>query len=475
MSNRLLERRAETSLTVLDPCVGPFTFPRAMLSAGLLRPTDRLVLVDVDAAMVSISEANARRHGLKFLARTGDYLTAENLPPADYAILNPPYLRQEWIDPKNLYRRRFSDLYGVEVPGTSNLYVYFLVKVLNDLKNGGRFACIVYDSWLYTRFGRWLAELLSNACDEIETEQLRGQPFDGRLIDATIIYGRKGNSRGRSSPLPAATGGLVAGIDGFEPVDQLFEARRGLRLKQADFFRCHLSECEELGGTPFLKKVGGIRGYRVPDDHPDAALLVQGAHCDPRVIRELERRAERAQHDPESNVSILTWISERPHKWFTHRSAPFAPIVFNYYLRNRPRHILNPIRPYADNFYGLTPRGQAPVEAWLAALNSTAVSAEILSRSRNQGNGLAKIQLFEYRKVCVPNVEALPSSSVDALASLGRALSATPCQAPSLIRRIDRALVEVYGCPELEPSAIEDLYAQADSEARRSGGAGGGR
>ncbi|MEL7659197.1 MAG: hypothetical protein AAGU75_25175, partial [Bacillota bacterium] len=143
--------------------------------------------------------------------------------------------------------------------------------------------------------------------------------------------------------------------------------------------------------------------FHVPEEHPEAALLVN--HEDntskEKLVSVLMSRLHAAQNAPDQNMSVLTWFEDQPENWYIHRKAPYAPLVFNYYLRNRPRHIYNPLRAYSDNFYGLSPL-EGDALAWLAVMNSTSVCAEIMAHSRNQGNGLAKIQLFEYRRILVP-------------------------------------------------------------------------
>src|SRR5262249_22203944 len=150
-----------------------------------------------------------------------------------------------------------------------------------------------------------------------------------------------------ATALEGEKSGPLDGVEGFEPLDRLFASRRGLRLKQADFFLCDLSDVERTGATPFVKKCGRVRGYAVPSDHGEAALLARSPRPDARVLRELERRIERAAREPEANVSILTWHRERPETWFAHGAPPRAPLIFNYYLRNRPRYLYNPERAYS--------------------------------------------------------------------------------------------------------------------------------
>lgn len=503
---------------ILDPCVGPFTFPLAAAERGLLSVRDELTVVDLDEEMVACSAELGRSQEIDLNATVADYLDLPMDDVYDYAVLNPPYIRQEWIDKKTHYRGSFKHRYKVAVPGTSNLYVYFLVKVLMDLRPGGRFSCIVYDSWQSTRYGRWLSDFLFSRCESLRVDTKRDQPFHTRLIDATVIHGVKKvdqeeGARGlwsatslpkrststeelsRSgrikqeilgtaldanlvpspvSGMTAVPSGPLSGVQGFFPLGEIFPLnRRGLRLKQADFFLFDLLEGSdslvELA-TPFLKKIGRVKGFRVPDDYPGAALLLASAEfadADGALVAELERRLEAAKRSPERNVSILTWHRDRPESWHLHREAPYAPIVFNYYLRNRPRHIFNPRHAYSDNFYGLPVENGIPPLAWLAALNTTAVSAEVMARSRNQGDGLAKIQLFEYREVNVPDLTACSKAQRTAFESIGSDMIERPRLAAEAVSRADDLLAAVFSDPRLSPDRVAEMFEECDLRARR--------
>ncbi len=264
MARRLLDGSETAPLRLLDPCVGHATFPLAIEQAGLASRVSRLVAIDVDPAMV----IETHRACPAVACDPANYLDWTPDEPFDAAILNPPYVRQEWLDDKERLRAAFRERYGLEVPGTSNLFVYFLVKVLQDLRPGGRFACIVYDSWQSTRFGAWLAQHLLESCEEFRCEAVAGQPFGGRLIDATILYGTRRRSAKVSHPAEAsehlARKGPLDGVAGFEPLERLFTVRRGLRLKQADFFLCDLADRKRTGATPFVKKIAKVKGYAVP-------------------------------------------------------------------------------------------------------------------------------------------------------------------------------------------------------------------
>ena len=62
--------------------------------------------------------------------------------------------------------------------------------------------------------------------------------------------------------------------------------------------------------------------------------------------------------------------------------------------------------------------------AALALLNSTAVCVDVLARSRNQGGGLAKLQLFEYRETRVPDWTAFSKKALARFAGVRASVDA---------------------------------------------------
>ena len=290
------------------------------------------------------------------------------------------------------------------------------------------------------------------------------------MIDATVICATKRslangtsinhspiNGALRQSPLPGTT-----------PISELFTTERGLRLKQADFFITDLTRRHKEGALPFLKKVALISGYVVPREHSEAVLLLGAGEGNAQTRAELGRRLRYAKMAPDKNVPILTWYKERRATWAAHSRTPKAPLVFNYFLRGRPRHILNlDDRIYSDNFYGLTPAGRACAKAWLAALNSTASSIGILREARNQGAGLAKLQLFEYRRAQVIDISGWTDVQLRQMVQLGDALISRQHPAVSVIRAIDEIVARVLKASCLEPWRIAATLAEVDRLARK--------
>lgn len=456
---------------LLDPCVGPATFIKALKEVN---PSSKIGIdaYDLDPAMVDITRTWSKKYHRQASVSELDYLEIPFNTTYDYAILNPPYVRQEWIEKKDHYRDIFKKRYGVEISGTSNLYVYFIVKVMADLKVNGQMACVVYDSWQSTRFGQWLSAHLHAVCSKLRVEPAPPLPFRGCLIDATIIYAKKGANGGTGSPQLSLPIGdkFTASIPTMTPIKGMYSTKRGLRLKQADFFMTHIENSGKEGATPFVRKVNSIHGYRVPDGHHEAALLLSEREGNGRTIREIERRLDSAKSDPKGNISILTWHRERPESWARHRIAERAPIIFNYYLRRRPRHIYNPSRPFSDNFYGLTPLEPTPVLALLAAMNSTASTIGILEQARNQGAGLAKLQLYEYRQARVVDISKWSKAETNKIATLGKALADGKGNPEAIISAIDDVVSVVAGDARLKPRNLKTALREVDERARRPKG-----
>lgn len=474
MVENLLRRRRRKRSLILDPAVGPGTFPFAMIEKGLLRDCDSLVMYDVDSEMIGRAQTLLPSGWPNLSFTNADYLDSEPEAPYDFAILNPPYIRQEWVDKKKYYLGLFKDKYGINIPGTSNLYVYFLVKTIQELSPGGFFSAIVYDSWNYTKYGNWLKSYLNSTCEQISLSSAGPQPFKDRLIDANVVLGRRRNRRTSaihtSEMVPTKVGELspLHGVSGMNTVRSLFDTSRGLRLKQADFFICDSEGIGRFGATPFVKKVSKIKGYVVPEDHNESALLITPTRSDELTRKELLKRLGKAREDKSSNETILNWYKERPETWLFHKEPPFAPILFNYYIRNRPRHILNPSRPYADNFYGLSPLVETDPLLILALMNSTGVALEILAHSRNQGNGLVKIQLYEYRNVLVPDWHLFSRRTKNSLIRRGQMLVDGTKKPSVLIADIDRLIANELGEERVAPAYLDTEYLNVRSHHRGS-------
>ncbi|MCA9917255.1 MAG: Eco57I restriction-modification methylase domain-containing protein [Anaerolineales bacterium] len=74
----------------------------------------------------------------------------------DAVIGNPPYVRQEMLGEFKPYFAKKYETYA----GTADLYVYFVEKGVNLLKQNGRFAYIMANKWMRAKYGKPLRKWL---------------------------------------------------------------------------------------------------------------------------------------------------------------------------------------------------------------------------------------------------------------------------------------------------------------------------
>jgi len=116
----------------------------------------------------------------------------------DIVIGNPPYVRQENIEDKELIiesiSRCFIDKNGkslIKINKRSDLYIYFYYKGLELLKNGGIFSFINSNSWLDVGFGAELQEFLLKHMNILMiVDNLVKRSFDAD-INTVIVFIQK--------------------------------------------------------------------------------------------------------------------------------------------------------------------------------------------------------------------------------------------------------------------------------------------
>jgi SAM-dependent methyltransferase len=389
---------------VLDPACGPGTFSRALAEAGGKGLS--VDAYDVDPAMAERTAAVNREAGLAGAVACRDYLLEEDLAGRyDLVIMNPPYIRQELLDPqkKDLYHARIrSALLGERPDRRSNLFALFLLKAAADLRPGGILCAIVYDAVTQAAYGRQVLRILARFMELESSEPVRA-PFDGVLVDAQVLLFRK-----RAEPLEKAPAEvLLPPRPGFARLSDLLSCRRGTTLPKREVFWVRPGDPHGDRGMEMMVKQAALSGLLVRPDR--RAYLAVDPEADPELAAWLKARA-----DGQDYSGPLWGI--RPVR---------GPILMNYYVRGFPRHLWNPERvPAADNFYVSAPKGAFPAEAAWVLLNTTEAGERILAGGRNQGNGLVKVQMYEYAAVELPDWRILDPGAVAELALGASALAA---------------------------------------------------
>lgn len=141
---------------LLDPSVGLGVF---LLASKKIQPDIKITAFEVDD-----ETADKLNKVCKFnynLYRT-DYLNYFSDKKYSAIICNPPYNRFQQIANRAKYNKVFRDRYGIKLSGYSNHYIYFLIKSINELREGGRCCYIIPYEFLNTGYGQIVKQYLLN-------------------------------------------------------------------------------------------------------------------------------------------------------------------------------------------------------------------------------------------------------------------------------------------------------------------------
>lgn len=137
---------------------------------------------NVNADMARFGRTAAGASGTQY--EHGD---GEAIGGFDAVVGNPPYIRQENIDDKDLVRDHLSNVDGEGLSKRSDIYSYFITHGTEFLSPGGRLGFITSDRWLDTQYGEDVQQF---ALDNYEIEaviKFDNQVFDEALVDSSVL------------------------------------------------------------------------------------------------------------------------------------------------------------------------------------------------------------------------------------------------------------------------------------------------
>jgi hypothetical protein len=130
-----------------------------------------------------------------------------NLPVKLHAVIaNPPYVRRQGIDDKTKRRaeaavQRYGSEHnrpGFRLDGLSDLHTYFWPHATRFLDEGGYLALLTSSSWLHTRYGKQLKQLLLDNYDIVFIAETNAEPWfsDARVRTVATVARKRAPSTG---------------------------------------------------------------------------------------------------------------------------------------------------------------------------------------------------------------------------------------------------------------------------------------
>lgn len=483
----LLKESLKPYSSILDPCIGPNTFFKAMNEDF---SNCNLKGIEIDISLITEEIKKFYESPNRTLIK-GSFFDLPITEKFDQIVQNPPYVRQELLiegaNSKNSIRYNVSSLLST-IPSQSNLYIYFLLKSILHLKEGGVMLAVIYDSWLYSSFGKFLKESFLKLGRLESIYHFKKSAFDNVEVGATVIKFVKDNNHKKSiSYIPLndlndlrTYNGLNANCIKLKQQElltysfnnqskinyksNLFKElksivsqpiQRGTSAVINSHFIFSKNELPEL--KPIVKDVSQIKTYTVKQEN--AYILAVNGSISNETKQYLESVKNEILKTPTQKFIAVKRDIETKRDWYKINLKATGNFIFNYYLRNNIDFIYNPKKFLSsDNFYILNIKNNELAN--FSILNSSFTRLNTLSNSRSQGNGLRKIQLYEFKEVKVIDINKLSEQSIKKLELLGKELmnvNRYENGQKQIIEQIDSVLIDEYNKKNGSSLTIDDL------------------
>jgi adenine-specific DNA-methyltransferase len=191
---------AEGSDHVFDPAVGEGAFLRAAKQESLRlgRPL-RLMGTEIDLEILRQTRTDTLTEEDLAGIEARDFLFDPPQTAYDAILANPPYIRHHRLaaEDKQTLKKWSSHLLGKALDGRAGLHIYFLLRALTLLRDGGRLAFIlpadVCEGKSASTLWQWIT---SRYClDAVVTFEPEASPFPGVDTNALIFFIRKAEPR----------------------------------------------------------------------------------------------------------------------------------------------------------------------------------------------------------------------------------------------------------------------------------------
>lgn len=345
----------------------------------------------------------------------------------DLIIMNPPYIRHEKINDlqefginKALMQKKtiFSNL-----PKNANMYMYFIVKSINLLKKNGQLVVIFPGSWQKSSSGKKFIKEINNTCRIEEIINVHGDVFEDNVLTDVVIMRLKKNLNDKNEYKAynvVFKNNRIYYKDNIEyqdlsgscvKFDNVFKIKRGITTGYNDAFINPSIKNEEN-----LKKIIStpkqILGYTTNNSKYDNILIVDNEKKCSKYLLNVKNRILK-----EGKPKTLYNKIKNNKKWYQIKTFNCTGIIFNYFIRNDIRFIYNKnFEIVRDNFYIINCNIDEKLA--FALLNNYYIYYQLEKTGKKYGNGLLKIQKYDFNNLNIVNPLIITNSDKKKLIEL---------------------------------------------------------
>jgi tRNA1(Val) A37 N6-methylase TrmN6 len=372
-----------------------------------------------------------------------DFLCRNHVQKYDGIIMNPPYIRHERIDDLKPYgitkeKLREQDLFA-ELPKTANVYMYFIVKALDLLKESGELIVIFPGSWFNARSGENFKKVLQKQSFIAKRIHVIGNAFDPPPFVDVVILKLIKNISGASGPACKPVfievenghirrkniGTISTPKTSAVSINEYAKIRRGLTTGSNKVFvnprisfnknAAHLAE--------LLSSPKNVKGYSTNGAETDKLLTVDK---EAGISKELSAYLAECESDIAKNDNPKA-IAAKIHDsdcWYCLEKFDCRGIIFGYIVRQDMRFIYNDSdMMIRDNFYVITPLVDACILFCL--LNNYYVYVQLELSGKRYGGGMLKLQKYDISALMLTDIGRISNDDKKELRQLGLSLTKT--------------------------------------------------
>ena len=450
----------EKDALILDPCFGAGVFLRAGMEQGFANVEG----YEIDKGLYE----KVKMQFPQFSLYNADFLKASNKRKYDGIIMNPPYIRQEKIDDlarlgitKEKLRK---DKIYEPLPSTANMYMYFIFKALDLLKEEGELIVIFPGSWMDAKSGESFQKALNSNAAIIRQVHISGEVFEkSALVDVVILKLKKGSAECKKevSYMEIRNGHIyeAAKMADYEelkfdvPFAQYAAVRRGLTTGYNVMYINPEFKKEESKRhlVPIISSPKSIVGYGTKTADMDSLFYVQDDTGISNEVKKYIREWEKEIRNKRAPKTIYQKI-QKDKNWYKIHLIDSKGIIFSYFVRNDMKFVMNNSECLVrDNFYIIKPKIDAYL--MLALLNNYFIYYQLEKRGKKYGAGLLKLQRYDMEALMFPDIHLLSDEDKGRLADAAKALVDTGDK--SNIRKITEIIAQHS---EVGLARITDLY-----------------
>ena len=501
MSEWILGGKA-SKMKILDPAVGLGLFARTLDKLNNNKKDLHFDFYEKDKNIFTYLQDILYESNIKANFNLEDYLLSENKELYDGIIANPPYYKHHFLENKEELKAKFSNLCRHNFSVQTNVYCWFIIKSILEIKTGGRIAYIVPSEFLNSNYGVNIKEYLLKAGIILHLIDLnfQNQVFDDALTTSVILLGEKSDKKQEKINFY-----FVDNLDKVESLDQILsnfkvkeykveelEAKEKWKnyftpIKSNPDIEKNLVEFKNFGkfsrgiatgdNNYFTLTPSEVEQYNLPKEvlkpcitksnHVKTPIFDNNAF--EKLIEENKKaylfdgiQSKNPAVEEYINYGIKIgasdkYLTKKRNPWFSVEKREVAKIWVSVFFRGETKFIWNDTDCLnLTCFHGFIPtiKGKGYLDILFLYLKTDIAKAIFKKETRNYGSGLNKFEPGDISKSKILDLSILSKNEFNSLKQLQLELTSNPKSENNILKEANKILLNASQLATKEPEYL---------------------